>query len=111
MTVDAAGTQSALDEAMARTTPGGSVAIPGSYWTPVQLSTAWQSRQLRLVPTIMYGSHGGTRDFSVAAAVIAGIPAVVDALISHRFALDDAPEAFRVAGDRAAGALKVHFNI
>jgi len=32
---------------------------------------------------------------------------VADALISHRFGLDDAPEAFRVAADRAAGAIKV----
>ena len=32
---------------------------------------------------------------------------IADALVRHRFALDDAPEAFRVAGDRAAGAIKV----
>jgi len=42
-----------------------------------------------------------------AAALLAARPEVVDALVHHRFGLDDAPEAFRVAGDRAAGAIKV----
>ena len=47
------------------------------------------------------------REFEAAAGLLAARPEVVDALVHHRFGLDDAPEAFRVAGDRAAGAIKV----
>lgn len=42
-----------------------------------------------------------------AAAMIADNPEIARALITHRFPLEDATEAFRVAADRKAGALRV----
>ena len=55
----------------------------------------------------MYGHDHGVREFEVAAALLGEHPELADVLVSHRFALDDAAEAFRVSGDRAAGAIKV----
>jgi threonine dehydrogenase-like Zn-dependent dehydrogenase len=55
----------------------------------------------------MYGHDHGPSEFEAAATLLADRPEVVDALVHHRFGLDDAPEAFRVAGDRVAGAIKV----
>ncbi len=49
----------------------------------------------------------GRGEFDVAAAVLAERPEIADALVTHRFGLDDAAEAFRVSGDRASGAVKV----
>jgi threonine dehydrogenase-like Zn-dependent dehydrogenase len=43
----------------------------------------------------------------LAAAMLAGQPDIARALITHRFPLEDAAEAFRVAGDKAAGAIRV----
>ncbi len=105
--VDAAGSQSSLDTAVARVRPGGTLLVAATYWEPVGIGTALLGKEVRVVPATMYGHHHGTREFDTAAAVLDGQPAIADALVSHRFGLDDAAEAFRVAGDRSSGAIKV----
>lgn len=42
-----------------------------------------------------------------AASVLAAVPEMPDAVITHRFPLDAAEEAFATANNRAAGAIKV----
>jgi threonine dehydrogenase-like Zn-dependent dehydrogenase len=109
--VDAAGTQSSLDDAVQRVRPGGAVVVVATYWDPVAIDAGMLTKEVRLVPSAMYGhtghAHGEGSEFETAAALLAARPEVADALVRHRFGLDEAPEAFRVAGDRAAGAIKV----
>jgi threonine dehydrogenase-like Zn-dependent dehydrogenase len=107
--VDAAGTQSSLDEGVARVRPGGAVVVVATYWEPVTIDAALLTKEVRIVPSAMYGhGHGHeASEFEAAAVLLAARPEVVDALVHHRFGLDEAPEAFRVACDRAAGAIKV----
>jgi threonine dehydrogenase-like Zn-dependent dehydrogenase len=109
--VDAAGTQSSLDDAVARVRPGGAVVVVATYWDPVSIGSDLLTKEVRIVPSAMYGHdrhvHAGGSEFEAAARLLAARPEVVDALVHHRFGLDDAPEGFRVAGDRAAGAIKV----
>jgi threonine dehydrogenase-like Zn-dependent dehydrogenase len=52
----------------------------------------------------------GVRDVEHAAALLAADPEIARTLITHRFPLDDAVEAVRVAGDRASGAIKVSLH-
>ena len=108
--IDAAGSQAAVDQAFGAVRPGGTVVAMATYWSPVQVGLAMSTKEARLVPSTMYGHHHGVREFETGAAVLAATPELPDALITHRFGLDDAAEAFRVAGDRAAGAIKVQLS-
>jgi 2-desacetyl-2-hydroxyethyl bacteriochlorophyllide A dehydrogenase len=105
--VDAAGTQSSIEEAVRRLRPGGRVLLLGSWWSPVQLGPDLAIKEITLLPSSMYGHHHGSREFTEAVDILAAAPDIAAALITHRFPLDDAVEAFRVAGDRVAGAIKV----
>jgi threonine dehydrogenase-like Zn-dependent dehydrogenase len=65
-------------------------------------------KEAELVASMAYGEDpNGGREFANAAAVLAANPEIARALITHRFSLDDAAEAFRVAADRASGSIKV----
>lgn len=106
--VEAAGTETALAEAVDRCVSGGTVAIPGTYWDDVRLpAMALGLKEVSLVPSSMYGAATGPRDVTVAAGLLATEPEIARTLITHRFPLDDAAAAFSAAADRAAGALKV----
>ena len=65
------------------------------------------SKELRIVSSITYGLHGAAREIDAAAALLAARPEIAEALITHRFPLADAAEAFRVAASRSDGAIKV----
>jgi threonine dehydrogenase-like Zn-dependent dehydrogenase len=107
--IEAAGTAEALADAVARCRPGGRVCLLGSYWEGdvAMPGMAVTMKEIDLVPAAMYNRVGPSRDVDVAAALLAARPEVAEALITHRFPLDAAPEAFAVARDRAAGAIKV----
>jgi 2-desacetyl-2-hydroxyethyl bacteriochlorophyllide A dehydrogenase len=105
--VDAAGSQASLDDAVTRVRPGGTVVVAGTYWEPVSFGTDLLGKEVNVVPAAMYGHDHGVREFDLAAEVLAARPELADVLVSHRFPLDDAAEAFRVSGDRASGAIKV----
>ncbi len=106
--VEAAGTASALERAVKLCRPGGTVLVLGSYWGDVPLpAMALCAKEVSLVPATMYGRVGSSRDVDVAAQVLAADSAIADSLITHRFALAEAPAAFAAASDKRAGAIKV----
>ena len=105
--IECAGSQSALDDAIARVRPGGTIVIPSSWFDPVQVTTSLLMKEPHVLMSYTYGHHHGVREFDEAAEILAAHPELADAMITHRFPIDDAPEAFRIAGDRASGAIKV----
>lgn len=106
--VDAAGTTSALTEAAARCRPGGTMLLLAAYWEGLELPFADVAmKELTVLPSSMYSRSGAVRDMEAAASVLAAVPELPDAVITHRFPLDAATEAFAIANNRAAGAIKV----
>ena len=107
--IEAAGSASALAQAAERCRPGGTIVLLGSYWDgSVEMpGLAIGMKELTLVPAVMYGRSGPSRDVDVAATILAQRPELPDVVITHRFPLDAAADAFAVAADRSAGAIKV----
>lgn len=105
---DGAGTDSSIAQALGTVRPAGTVVVPGIYWGNVTMpGLALLLKEVRLLPAIYWGIHEGEREMDLAARLLAQMPELPDALITHRFELDRAAEAFRTAQDRAAGAIKV----
>ena len=106
--VEAAGTEDALATAAELCRPGGVVLFLSTHWVPVTVpGIPALMKELGFRWAITYGSYDGGRDLDDAAKLLASDATIADALVTHRFPLADAAEAFRVAADRASGAIKV----
>jgi threonine dehydrogenase-like Zn-dependent dehydrogenase len=106
--IEAVGTSAALARAIELCRPGGRVVLLGTYWDGVEIQGYdLTMKEIDLLPASMYSRAGPSRDFDVAAAILADRPEISGTVITHRFPLDAAQEAFETARDRAAGAIKV----
>ncbi len=108
ITVEAAGTDTALATCVRKAAPGGRIALVGMAADDRRVpSIPFVMNELSMVGCNCYDNGAGGHEFAQSAAVLADNPQIAQTVITHRFALDDAAEAFRVAGDRAGGAIKV----
>jgi threonine dehydrogenase-like Zn-dependent dehydrogenase len=106
--VDAAGTAAATNGAVGLCHPGATLLLLATYWEGIHLDPLdFAMNEITLVPASAHGRHQGGRDVDSAAALLAAQPSIAGALITHRFPIADAVEAFRVAADRRSGAIKV----
>jgi 2-desacetyl-2-hydroxyethyl bacteriochlorophyllide A dehydrogenase len=106
--VEAAGSEASLARCGDLVAPGGTIVVLGVHFGPVQLN--WMPlfhREARVIPSLGYCATDTGREMADAAAMLAEEPEITKAVITHRFPLEDAAEAFRVAGDRASGAIRV----
>jgi threonine dehydrogenase-like Zn-dependent dehydrogenase len=106
--IEAAGSQESLARCGQLVGPAGTIAVLGVHNGPVQLN--WFDlfhHEARLIPSLGYCAHDGVREMEEAAALLAEQPEIARTVITHRFPLEDAAEAFRVAADRSSGAIRV----
>ena len=108
ITVEAAGTDTALATCVRKAAPGGRIALVGVAADDRRVpSIPFVMNELSMVGCNCYDNGAGGHEFAQSAAVLADNPQIAQTVITHRFALDDAAGAFRVAADRAGGAIKV----
>jgi len=106
--IEAAGSASSLARCAELVAPGGCIIVPGVHLGPIELD--WRTlfaKQARVIPSIAYCSNGGHKEMAESAKMLAEDSEIVKTVITHRFPIEDAQEAFRVAGDRTARALRV----
>jgi 2-desacetyl-2-hydroxyethyl bacteriochlorophyllide A dehydrogenase len=106
--VEAAGTEASLAKCGEIVAPGGTIVVLGVHFGPVQLD--WMPlfrKEVRVIPSLGYCAHENGREMEDAALMLAEDPDIARALITHRFPIEEADEAFRVASERASGAVRV----
>lgn len=110
--IEAAGSPSAIQRSVELAKPGATIVVLGVVRGPLDVPfSALLGKELRLVASMGYCGHAGEREMRLAAQMLAARPEIADSLITHRFPLEDAAEAFRVAADRGSGAIKVVVEI
>jgi threonine dehydrogenase-like Zn-dependent dehydrogenase len=97
-----------LDQAWALVRRRGRVIVLGVFEgaVPVRLGPAL-GKEADVRFAACYGEQDGRHDYDVTLELIASGKAPVGRLLTHRFPLEEAPQAFRTADDKASGAVKV----
>jgi (R,R)-butanediol dehydrogenase/meso-butanediol dehydrogenase/diacetyl reductase/L-iditol 2-dehydrogenase len=76
---------------------------PVDLWTPL-------ARELTVTFPNCYGSRDGRHDFDVAIDLIARGDVPAERIVTHRFTLEQAADAFRTADDKSSGSIKVQLQ-
>jgi threonine dehydrogenase-like Zn-dependent dehydrogenase len=105
--LETAGTESSLHRAVELARPGGTVVYIGAFRDIKWPESESFIKEVGILPSLGYCVHDGRREFAEAAEMLARRPELVQMLITHRFPIEDAPEAFRVAADRSTGVFRV----
>jgi 2-desacetyl-2-hydroxyethyl bacteriochlorophyllide A dehydrogenase len=106
--LDAAGSESSMARSAEAARPGGRIVSLGVYMTTMPIpGLVSLNKELTYINSIAYGRHDGVREVEEVASMLAAKPEIAQTIITHRYPIDDAQEAFRVAAERNAGAIKV----
>lgn len=106
--LDCAGTRSASATSCEALRPKGVMVLLAPSWDTEELpGLVLAAKELDLRVSSMYGRVGSARDVEAAATILGAREEVGEALVTHRFPLDRAPDAFAAARDRRGGAIKV----
>lgn len=105
--LETGGSESSLHRAVELARPGGTVVYMGVFGDIRWPSGESFMKEVAIRPSLGYCGHDGRREFAEAADMLASRPELARTLITHRFPIQDAAEAFRVAMDRSAGSFRV----
>lgn len=97
-----------LEEACKLTRPGGDIVIMGIYDGHAGLpGFLFATRELSMHGSSCYAHDNTETDFAVGTRLVAAHRDVLGHMITHRFSLDQADQAFAAAADKTSGSIKV----
>lgn len=108
ITFDAVCTQQSFDTCVSATRSRGTILEFGMVWAPVSLNNLFILKEITLVPSIFYGHDHLHDDFKEAVEILHRRPGITTTVVTHRYPLAEAVQAFATAGDKSSGAIKVH---
>ncbi len=111
LVIDAVGNEKSMEEAVNCAKPDGRILMLGNFWEATPIVPELCQKELTLITSIAYKCTQPDRSFVEAARILFEHPHIADAMITHRFPLDGAVEAFAAAADKSSGAIKVTFDI
>lgn len=111
LVVDAVAKQSSIEDSVAHAKVDGRLLILGDFWEPTAIPPALLHKEITVITSVGYQCAGPNRSFVEAARILHKHPHIADAMITHRFPLEGAAEAFATAADKKSGAIKVTFDI
>jgi len=101
-----------LTEAVKITRSGGTIVVLGIFeGAPGLPAYEFVTRELSLVGSNCYAHDAPCTDFKTAVGIVDRHRAEIGALVTHRFALDEAGRAFETANDKRSGAVKVQLTV
>jgi len=109
LVVEAVGGRSgAAQQALEMVRPLGTLALTGGFSGPVELELGQVvTKEVRVLGSNCYdAARGQRRDFAIAVELLATGQVDAGAVITHRFPLNRAPEAFAVSLDKGSGVIK-----
>lgn len=106
--IEATGSQDGIARSVEAVRPDGRIVVLGVFHGTIPLpGLPSLLKEVVVTGSTTYGRCNGRRETVEAASMLAGNPEIAATLVTHRFPLADAAEAFAVAVDRASGAIKV----
>jgi threonine dehydrogenase-like Zn-dependent dehydrogenase len=111
--VDTVGNSESLSKCVELLKPGGKIIELAAGWEDIHLpGLGILNKEGSFYTSRIYDQSGDNgRDIDVAAKILFENPEFGSKVITHRFPLEASEEAFRVAGDRKSGAIKVIFDV
>jgi threonine dehydrogenase-like Zn-dependent dehydrogenase len=108
LVIECAGTSESMADAVRLCRNGATLLMLATYWEGLTLPAfEVAGKELRIIGSASYARNGAVRDIDIAAAMLARNPKIAANIITHRLPLEAAVDAFAVARNRSAGAIKV----
>lgn len=106
--IEGDGSEASIAAAAERCAPGGTILMVAGYYSEHKQFKVFPfvAKELTVIWGTYYGHHAAGRDVDSAASLLAQRPQIADSIISHRFPLDAAHEAFELVRSDAP-SLKV----
>jgi threonine dehydrogenase-like Zn-dependent dehydrogenase len=109
--IDAVGNTSSVADCVQRVKPRGRIGMVGCFWGPTEVPMTFCAKEQEMIASFTYKCRRPGRTFEEAVAALAADPSIADTLVTHRYPLEAAGEAFATAADRSSGAIKVVFDV